>query len=286
MGRNGRGGDYSGLLIPYLLPGDDHVRDFRLRRDHPEMEGTKPGFKYVSPPGRGNMLFFPAGTDPAWLADASLPLLITEGEFKTMALMRAARYGLPDGSRPRFLAVGLGGVWNWRGVTGKTTDADGHRIDVKGPIADLSRISWDDRRVLVVFDADLEENESVRIARFMLTKELRSRGAQVSWFNWPADRPAAAKGIDDYLAAVGAEPVLQLIDAALERTADPPDLIPFHFADSGNADRLVMLHGADLRYCFAFKKWLTWDSKRWAVDEATPCSSRPRRARPSERRKQ
>ena len=62
--------------------------------------------------------------------------------------------------------------------------------------------------------------------------------------------------------------MLQLIEAALERTAGPPDLLPFHFADSGNADRLVMLHGADLRYCHAFKKWVTWDGKRWAVDEA------------------
>jgi putative DNA primase/helicase len=40
-----------------------------------------------------------------------------------------------------------------------------------------------------------------------------------------------------------------------------------HFADSGNADRLVVLHGADLRYCYTFRKWLRWDGRRWMIDD-------------------
>jgi P4 family phage/plasmid primase-like protien len=48
---------------------------------------------------------------------------------------------------------------------------------------------------------------------------------------------------------------------------DLPDLIPFHFADTGNADRLVCLYGANLRYCFAYRKWMFWDGRRWVVDE-------------------
>jgi putative DNA primase/helicase len=265
VGRNGAA-DFAGLLIPNVWPGAEHIREYRLRRDHPEIENGIPKRKYVAPPGRGNLLYFPIGTDPAWLSDPQIPLIVTEGEFKTIALARAARHDR-QATTPRFLAVGLSGVWNWRGTIGKTYDADGHRIDVKGPIPDLERIVWDDRRVLILFDADLEDNEQLRIARFMLTKELRSRAAQVSWFEWPADRPPQTKGIDDLLAAIGPEPVLRLIESALDRTADPPDLLTFHFADTGNADRLVMLHGADLRYCFAFKKWMVWDGKRWTVDE-------------------
>ena len=265
IGRNGAG-DFSGVLIPNVWPGSDYIREYRLRRDHPDIDNGKLLRKYMSPSGRGNLLYFPVGTDPAWLTDPQLPLVITEGEFKTVALARAARHNRQVGT-PRFLAVGLPGVWNWKGTIGKTTDAEGHRVDVKGPIADLSRISWDDRPVLILFDADLEDNESVRIARFMLTKELRSRAAQVSWFAWPSDRPPQAKGIDDLLAAIGPEPVIRLIETAFERTADPPDLLPFHFADTGNADRLVMAHGADLRYCFAFRKWMVWDGKRWVIDE-------------------
>ena len=38
VGQAGRAGDYAGILIPYLWPGDGSVRDYRLRRDHPDLE--------------------------------------------------------------------------------------------------------------------------------------------------------------------------------------------------------------------------------------------------------
>ena len=44
-------------------------------------------------------------------------------------------------------------------------------------------------------------------------------------------------------------------------------LLSFHLNDSGNAYRIIAFCGKDLRYCHAFKKWLVWDGKRWAVDE-------------------
>ena len=47
-----------------------------------------------------------------------------------------------------------------------------------------------------------------------------------------------------------------------------PDLLaPIH-RDHGNAQRLIAVYGADLRYCHAFKKWLWYDGKRWLVDES------------------
>jgi hypothetical protein len=36
VGRNG--GDYSGVAIPYFPPDSERVRDYRLRRDHPDLE--------------------------------------------------------------------------------------------------------------------------------------------------------------------------------------------------------------------------------------------------------
>ena len=36
--------------------------------------------------------------------------------------------------------------------------------------------------------------------------------------------------------------------------------------DIGNAERLVKRYGAGIRYCHPWKKWLTWDGKRWKVD--------------------
>ena len=36
--------------------------------------------------------------------------------------------------------------------------------------------------------------------------------------------------------------------------------------DYGNAERLVDANGQDLRYLFAWHKWLAWDGRRWEVD--------------------
>jgi putative DNA primase/helicase len=41
-----------------------------------------------------------------------------------------------------------------------------------------------------------------------------------------------------------------------------------HLTDLGNARRVVKRHGADLRYCKAFKDFFAWDGGRWAQDEA------------------
>jgi len=46
-----------------------------------------------------------------------------------------------------------------------------------------------------------------------------------------------------------------------------PELLSHLNNDYGNACRLIAVHGQDLRFCHAFKKWLVWDGKRWAVDE-------------------
>src|SRR5277367_6025855 len=69
VGRNGNG-DYAGVVFPYVWPGEHHVREYRLRRDKPELEQRADGSfkekdKYLSPPGKGNILYFVPGTDPS-----------------------------------------------------------------------------------------------------------------------------------------------------------------------------------------------------------------------------
>ena len=118
-----RGGDYAGIAIPYFSPGRASVREYRLRRDHPDLELDPTGQmkvrqKYLSPPGRGNMLYLPPGAEAA-LSDVDRFVLITEGEFKTLALCRLARWNAQGGAR--FLPVGIAGVFNWRGTIGKAT---------------------------------------------------------------------------------------------------------------------------------------------------------------------
>lgn len=54
-------------------------------------------------------------------------------------------------------------------------------------------------------------------------------------------------------------------DAALAATAakTPTD---FRWTDYGNAERLVNVHGDDLRYVHAWRSWLVWDGKVWRKD--------------------
>jgi hypothetical protein len=206
-----RPGNYAGILIPYFHPGSDRVREYRLRRDQPEYEydsagNLKPKQKYLSPPGRSSMLYLVPGVGRSLLADLELPIVITEGEFKTLALWRAAHHRTPD--RPRFLPVGVAGIYNWRGTIGKTVGPDGGRMDVKGAIPDLGWISWTGRRVVIAYDADVVTKELVRIARSTLAAHLRTRGALVGFLEWDVVK---GKGIDDHLGCVGPDIVLDEI---------------------------------------------------------------------------
>jgi predicted P-loop ATPase len=166
----------------------------------------KPRQKYLSPPGRSNILYLAPGAPQHLLRDSLLPIVITEGEFKTLALWRLAFHGATK--QPRFLPVGVSGVYNWRGTIGKTTGPDGSRLDVKGAIPDLDWIAWDGRRVVIAYDADAVTKEPVRIARSELASHLRGPGAIVGFLEWDGAR---GKGIDDHLASVGPEIVLDEI---------------------------------------------------------------------------
>jgi uncharacterized protein (DUF927 family) len=219
VGRQGKPGNHAGIAIPYIDPANGWVRDYRLRRDHPEIS-TEDGRakeirKYMSPPGRANMLYVPVGADPAFLANVDLPLVITEGEFKTIALWRAAVCSASGPlETPMYLPVGLAGVYNWRTNSPKANDSAGVRVDAPGPIADLSWIIWTGRRVVILYDSDLEWKVDVRVARQRLTEELQRRGAEVAWFRWPKNLEAEVKGADDFLAARGPEEMIELIAKA------------------------------------------------------------------------
>lgn len=41
----------------------------------------------------------------------------------------------------------------------------------------------------------------------------------------------------------------------------------YAYTDTGNAERLVALHGVDLRHCRLWGKWLAWDGQRWRMDD-------------------
>jgi predicted P-loop ATPase len=202
-------GDCAGLLIPNFAPWDGHLRGNRLRVDNPPFEqradgSQHEGHKYYQETGRPNLLFFPRGVTPEMLAGRD-PLLFTEGEFKAIAAFRLARY---NSDRPRFVPVSIPGVSSFRGVIGKKIGPNGDRRDVKGVIPDFDRIALKGRPAIIAYDADADSKPQVRAARWKLTNVLIERGAVVGLLEWPLEE---GKGIDDWLATVGPEKVLEAI---------------------------------------------------------------------------
>jgi predicted P-loop ATPase len=223
VGRPSRDGDFSGLIIPYIWPGHNYIREYRLRRDHPKIEidpvkGRKEREKYLSPPGRGNMLYFAPGTELTLLAATELPIVIVEGEFKTLALWRLAWESAGEASElPAFLPIGLPGVWNWRKKE-RQPAADGGTEEVSVPISDLVHVSWPGRRVIILYDRNVLTNQGVKNARSFFTRHLQeTRNAEVAWFEWPKKIPDQVNGIDDWLAVSGPAEALKLLDRARVR---------------------------------------------------------------------
>ena len=74
--------------------------DYRLRRDHPDLEydacgNLKVRRKYFSPPGRSNMLYLPPGVPQSLLRDPELPvgMLSLTDVVHSIALERQAAGG-------------------------------------------------------------------------------------------------------------------------------------------------------------------------------------------------
>ena len=207
--------DCAGMLIPYYWPDEPGPFNYRLRRDNPEWTQSKsgelkPDGKYLGPPNSGNRLYIPPGVTSEQLQDVTNPIVIVEGEKKALALWRLSRY---ETERPRFNPVVIAGVWSWRGKVGKANGPGGERIDIKGPIADLNRIEWNARKVFVVFDTNVESNDSVNWARKGIARNLAMRHAKVEFVNLPKD--CGVNGVDDLLAAWGPARVLELFERSV-----------------------------------------------------------------------
>ncbi len=139
----GRANAGSGLAIPYpdctLSDGKPYVR---VRLDMPLLISDD-SVRYLTKKGEGNRLYVPSLLPSAVLSDPSIPLVITEGEKKTL---KACQEGIR--------CVGLAGVWCWK------TKIDGKSV----PLPDLDLVVWQGRPVVIAFDSDSQTKPSVRIA--------------------------------------------------------------------------------------------------------------------------
>jgi hypothetical protein len=207
--------DCAGILFPYYPPDELAAVNYRVRRDRPDVVQDKNGElkakgKYLGAPGAGNRLYFPPGVTLERFADIALPIVVVEGEKKALALWRLANH---EADQPRFIVVAIPGVWNWRGVIGKTGGPNGGRLDVKGAIPDLARIRWEGRSAFILFDRNVHTNESVKAARNSLSRHLAQQDATVKLVDLPAD--CGVNGVDDLLASWGPARVLELFESAV-----------------------------------------------------------------------
>ena len=218
VGKKPGSGNFAGLVFPYRSPLDDSVSLSRLRRDQPDLSWENGRLreknKYLSPPGRQNKIYYPPGTSAAWLTDANVPVFLTEGEKKTLALRRYCDLK----GKPR-LVMGLAGVWSWRTKVGrKPGPGYGEWEDVTGPLPEFDRLAWLNRHVVLLFDANVRTNPEVNRARVELAKELTGRGALVRFVDVP--EISGINGVDDFLAAFGPQALGKCL-ASAEIYRDP-----------------------------------------------------------------
>lgn len=179
----------AGVIIPFFHPFTGELVLYRFRPDRPPIIGNKPA-KYLSPKGAGNRLYFPPNC-AAFLSDTSVPIGLTEGEFKVLWAYQAGLF-----------YVGSIGVWGWRGPN----DRGG-----KGPIPDLDLVNWQDRIVTLAFDSDSATNEKVKAALDVLALEIYRRGARVVYnIELPPDVNGDKNGLDDFLHLNGVDEFLNL----------------------------------------------------------------------------
>jgi hypothetical protein len=170
---------WDSVVFPHYDIKTGELVEYCLKPDDPETEtkadGTKEAkYKYLFPPGRGNILYYPPSADARFLKDVSKPLVITEGKKQLIALTRVATNDNQTVVNWHFLPVAINGVWGWRSKSSGS-----------GVIPQFNDIAWQLRSVYLAFDSDVETNWKVRHARHGLALELQNRGAVVYFVNLP-----------------------------------------------------------------------------------------------------
>ena len=118
-------------------------------------------------------------------------------------------------------------MWNFRGRIGKSTNADGERVDETGLISDFSRIRFTDRETTIRYDRNVHDNPErkggVSHARNSFAQELRKLGANVRFCDLPAD-DISINGLDDFAGKYGLDAALELYSNRYDpKTAKPRD---------------------------------------------------------------
>lgn len=192
-------------VVPYRLPGQrDFVicrgkpaRSFELRKVNKEGVESVELQKYAQKNDSGTHLFFgPSLLDERTLNDVGRPIIVSEGEKKTLALESAG-----------YAALGLPGVHQW------------HKKNERKLHPYFTWITLRGRLIYIAFDQDAMRNADVKAQEEELGRALEAEGAIVRIVRFPASAPKA----DDFLATHERTEFEALLDDARRRGQLPPD---------------------------------------------------------------
>lgn len=187
------------LVLTYHDEAGQPLAFHRVRYfDPPEVGGVrKKAIRYQQPRGTAPEIYLPRVPGHDWsatLTDPQVPLVITEGEIKSLSVMWNT--GLA--------AMGLGGVFMF--------------ADNKLVLPLLERTAWERRRVFIVFDSDIDSKIGVQLAEARLAQWLLRHRAVVHTCRLPPAADGRKQGADDFIAANGAEAFLTALQSARSLT--------------------------------------------------------------------
>lgn len=209
------------LVIPFLSMANGELNGFaRIKPSTPITETNKKTGKvskrkYEQPIGVAVHAYV---TSAAYDArnDPSIPLVITEGEKKALAIAQAG-----------IAAIGLTGVSAWSKK--RPRDKNNKTIGPRELNDDLAAFAWNGRPVSVVFDSDPRRNPDVNREAIAFTLCLLGHGAKAihvvlpfgpSNPNDPKQLPGKM-GVDDFIVREGAQAFSDIL--SFSREADNRD---------------------------------------------------------------
>ena len=222
------------LFIPYF------GHDFSRVRLYPPLDGVK----YLQPKN-----ITPAPYILPQVAEIEnkphRPVIITEGEKKTLSLIKHNYY-----------AIGLPGVWCFKNTK--------QNLPL---LKELEEWNWKGRTVHIVFDSDAEDNVNIVKAEIELGLNFYARGAKVLIIRLPQPDHQNKLGVDDFIAQKGIDAFKELYNGAVTffeaYSVDYYDEMIKRIAVLVDAN--ILMHGQVELITSRLSK--TWKVKKSAIDK-------------------
>ena len=206
------------LVFPYPSSNGAGKDFFRLKPDGIILNGTgKPAKylqKYSTEVGESRLYIHPKVKENLTVEKteyADLPIIITEGEKKTLKLTQD--FFLDE---KKFLPIGLSGVWQFC-YTKQIRDKEGNVTKTKVLISDFDDIDINDHEIYICFDSNITFNKNVWEAADYLSGQLLVKGASiVKRIHIPHEESYGTHGVgvDDYLISHTKKDFLDLVENA------------------------------------------------------------------------